>query len=424
MQAANDILSSDSLSYHIETDHSIQWNGQSFTHNTKQQLNVQDPGKDTMRIFMEESSSYDNFTVDLCEYYEDGNGYITISDNAFTSSFSAPDFIKRYTPAVLFDPSLYSKIEAEPLESNTKVYFSSPSAAEQWALPKDAKFTSASGYALIDKVGALQKSVYTLSYSLGDASITQTTKIYMKTNCRLTSPGNTVTYIPLACFDAPKMLEQACGYLLQAEYVHSNAKTSTNCQTFSINRTQESDLILSDSGKNLYARLDVYINQINRSRGGEITEIQQTELFENDTYSVSVNGEAATTNESINAAAMKTYCQDLLVQDILLPSHIAGVTVQEADTTITLTFQALDILAEAICSNICNTLYSDPALLHALSSDNSTQSVECTLTLHKYTGIPLSFSSQFRAHHTIEDISYQLESQTEQTYEYTKTSGQ
>ncbi len=422
-QAIENIQSSKKISYYVATEQITAAEGQEFTRVSHQRLNIQNPGEEAMQLSLVEVQDFGALSVTLSEYYKNGRGYLSIGENGFTSPVSGDEFIRRYAPADCFDHTLYKDIQYVTIGGNTVIFFRQPSAAEDWSLPSDAVFSDASGYAILNTEGVLKESVYTVSYEIGTAKITKNTKILMTGRFDLTFPENTEDYISIEHFDAPILLEQACGYLLQAETVNSSAQTNIHCQTFSIHRTQKSSLTMCGSGKDLYASVDVQIDQINQSRGGEATHIRQIETFKNGTYSICVDGTPQPGNQAIDASAMRSYCGDMLVGNILLPKHIAGVTAEETDSTLKFTFQASKGLAEAICSDICNTLYNDSEVLHALSSDYETQSIQCYLTLDKYTGLPLSFSSEYSASHTIEEISYQLESKTEQSYQYAKTSG-
>ena len=422
-QAAEQLHNADQLSYYIQTTRTMIIEGQEFTQTSQQRLTVQNPGKETMRTSMTETLQIGSASVNVTEIFENGTGYVTVDGKAFSAPLSAEEVSKRYAPAVFFDPSIYEQISFHPQDGHQRIAFSSPTAAEGWALPANAAFTDASGYADLDENGTLKESLYTLSYTVGDVAVTQSTKVTMLTDVPVLTINAPDTYTAIEHFDAPKMLELACGYLLQAENIQSIAKTNINCQTFSISRAQSTDMTMTGSGANFSAEMNVQIDQTNQSRGGETTQLQQTEIFKNNVYSIAVNNAEAKNNASIDASAMKTYCQDMLIQDILLPEHIISASAEETETALTLTYQASNAFAEAICANICELLYSDAELLHTLSSSYETQSLQCVLTLDKNTGLPVSFLSDYSASHTIEQIPYLLESKTEQTYKYEKTSG-
>ena len=418
--AADALRAKDQLSYYIGSTRTTVMNDQQFTVESQQQLNIQDIGKETVRCSMTEHLQVGTFSTEISEFYENGNGYVIVDGNGFTAPLTPDAVTVRYTPAVCFDPSLYQTVEGISNGGRIQLSFRQPSAGETWALPEGAAFTDATGYAELDENGVLKESVYTISYTLDNNTVSQTTKIILQDTSPVLSPDAQATYTPIEYFDGPRILEQACGYLLQVENITSHSETNINCQTFSISRNQISDMILSGSGEDFSAQLDVKINQTNQSRGGEVSDIRQTEFFDDGVYSISMNGAEVTPNESVDAATMKTYCQEMLIGDILLPQHITGVTAEEADGSLLLTFQTTDSFAEAICSNVCKLLYSDAELLHTLSSSYETQSVQCVLKLDLQTGLPQFFSSEYSALHNIEEISYLLESKTEQTYVYAK----
>ncbi len=423
-QAAEQIDSADQLSLYIGTIKDTVYEGQTFTRSTQQDLNLQHIGSTKLRGSMEETLRIGTYCVSIAELYEKENGYIVVDGNTFVSPLSADDYCARYAPAVCFDTALYSDIQSAARGSYTCISFSQASAAENWALPAGGTFKDAFGYAVLDDENGLLESTYTLSYTVGGATVTQTTKVVVRStdSCDIQSPDTSGAQTSIEYLDALRMLEQACGYLLQAENIQSTATSNIDCQAFAINRTETAALDMSGTGNDLVAALDMKIDQLNQSRGGEITEITQAEAFKDGTYSVTSNG-TTTTNDTISASAMKTYCQDILIRDILLPEHIAGAEMTESEAGYTITFFGSDLLAEAICAKISNTLYSDPELLHTLSSDYHTELLQCVLTVDKHTGLPLSFSSAYKANHTIEAITYGLESNTEQSYAYKKTSG-
>ncbi len=417
-QAIEQIRSADKHSYYVITEQITALENQKFTKVSQQRINIQSPEKETGDVSIRTALDFGKLSVDFSEQYSNGSAYITVGENTFASPYKKEDYDRRYAPEICFEPTLYTDIQTDSFGSYTCIFFQNATDAESWALPADGVFTGGSGYAVLNSDGKLKESFYSVSYQLDDTNVTKSTKIIHAGRFHSAVPIDTSNAIAIDCLDAPLLLEQACGYLLQAEDVTSSGQTVIDCQTFSIHRTQAYDLTLSDGSNDFYAQLDVQINQVNQSRGGETTHIKQSEIYKNGKYSIRINDVEQTNSQNIDVSAMRSYCHEMLVGNILLPNHISGATAEENDGTIILTFQPSDALAEAICSNICDTLYSDAGLLHALSSEYTTQSIQCSLVLDKYTGLPLSFTSQYSACHIIEDISYQLERTTEQSYRY------
>jgi hypothetical protein len=325
----------------------------------------------------------------------------------------------RFAPAVLFDPSLYADVQAIAGNYGICITFDQPTGGEIWSMPQDAVFHDASGCAILNSKGELTESTYTVSYASGNANITKTTKIILRsTSATVSVPSKNETYIPLSDADAPRLLEQACGYLLQASQIRSVASENINCQAFYIKLDQDNFLEMSGIGDAFFASVDTNTSQFNQSLNGESTAYHLSERFQNGIYSISTNGSSPTVDATITAMNMRTYCQDILIRNIILPKHIASVSTKETASSFQITFNANKALAEAICADICDTLYNEPDLLDTLSSSSSAETVTFYLELDKHTGLPIDSGLNYSATHTIESISYQLTSQRMQSYQY------
>lgn len=419
-QAADKIRSASSLSLYIGTMTNTTVAGQTFSEAAQQQLSFQGYGTGTLQASMDETLRIGSYAIAISEIYADGAGYFTVNGSPFTAAMTAEEYCARYAPAILFDTALYSDIQAHLYGKAAGITFRRPASAENWAVPDDAELIDASGYAALDSTGSLQESTYTVTYKHGAATVSQTTRVVIRSTdtAQVKSPGAAESYTKLEYLDAPRKLEQACGYLLQATQIQALSTENITCQAFAISRSQTTSLSMSGAGDAFSAFLDINVNQINQSRGGEVTVIQQTERFQNGTYSISANGAASTENTAVDHESMRTYCQDFLVENILLPEYITGASMTETETTYRITFLASEALAEAICADVCSTLYNDPDLLNSLASSYATDTTQCYLELDKQTGLPVASGLNYSATHTIEEITYQLTSKTDQIYQY------
>lgn len=419
LQAADTINAADSLSVYIGTMTQTTVGSQTFCESSQQRLNYQHDELEGFRASVEEVVQIGAHKYTIAEIYDNQTNYFTVNGSPFSSSITAEAYRSRFAPAVPFDVTLYGDIQTVQQGNRTGIIFSQPTAGEAWAIPDGAVFLGASGFAMLDSKGAITDSTYTVSYTAGNATITKTVKIIIcSTAAQITPLSTTASYIPLDYADAPRLLEQACGYLLQAVKTRSQSFENITCQAFSINRTQSSSLTMSGKDQDFYAVLDTTVSQINQSLGGAVINLTEKEQFQNGVYSISHNGSAPTDNPSVDHKTMNAYCQDFLVSSIILPKHIASATVRETETTYKITFQANQLLAETICADICETLYNEPALLDTLASASSADAVECYLELDKQTGLPIMSGLNYSATHTIEAISYQLTSQRTQSYQY------
>ncbi len=419
-QAADKISTADNFSLYIGTITNTTVGGQTFSKSSQQLLDFQNYGTNAMQASMVESLHIGIYNISISEFYGDGIGYFTVNNNSFTAPMTVEEYCIRYAPAVLFNTVLYRDIQTYAYGKATGITFRQPAGAESWAIPTDAEFTDASGYAVLDHSGALKESTYTVTYQLGAAFISQTTRVIVRSAsaAQVKSPGDASSYTSVEYLDAPRKLEEACGYLLQANQIQSTAVENITCQAFAINRSQTTSLTMSGAADTFNALLDINVNQINESRGGEVTAIQQTEGFQNGVYSISINGSASTTNASVDYKSMQTYCQNLLVESILLTEYIAGASLLQTENTYRITFRGSEALAEAICRDICSTLYNDPTLLNTLASAYTIDTVECYLELDSSTGLPTASGLRCRVTHTIEKISYLLTTQMDQIYHY------
>ena len=420
LQASEKIASENSLTMYIGTFKTISVESQSFTEASQQHLTYQfDTEGSLLQAAMDETLRLGNNTVEISEAYADGIGYLTINGSTFTAPLTGEECRMRYAPAILFDPEIYSSIQSTHYGNTACISFSQPNRPEIWATPENATFLDASGYAVIDAHGTLTESTYTVSYTLENSNVTETIRVVISpTADSIILPDTAETYASLEYLDAPKILEKACGYLLQARQIDANFSKKLACQAFAIDLTQTTSISMSGIGDTFSALIETDVYQINQSRGGEITELQQSERFKNGTYSLATNGSRPIENASVDYPTMLKYCQDLLVESILLPSYITSASVSESANTYRITLYASEAFAEVICADACDTLYNDPTLLNTLASSYSTDLVECYLDVEKSTGLPLASGVRYVGVHTIEGISYQLTAQINQTYQY------
>ncbi len=411
------ISSADRISLYIITEKNTQLQNQNYRQVSHQRLSVDNPDTESMRSSMHEVLTMGSHDITLSEHYENGTGYVTINGSSFSAPLTIEQYSARFAPAVCFDLSLYEHKEVCAFGADTAIILDKASAPENWAVPAEAKFNYASGYAYLNESGILTRSQYTVSYTQGAANITESVKIIISPEARqdFTLP-NICT--PIESFDIPRILEQSCGYLLQTNNISSTATTTTNYQTFGIERTETTTLTKHNTDGELSATIDKTIHQVHQSRGGETVAFRQIEHFENGIYTISQNGTAPAQRNNVDALSMSAYCEEVLVQDILLPEHIGGANITQSDDTLIITFEPKQTFAEAICSKISSTLYNDPDILHNVSSALETQALQFALELDKETLLPVAICSEYSAYHIIEQIPYLLENKTEQTYQY------
>lgn len=420
LQASDKVNTAESLILYIGTLKETTVGSQTFSESSQQYLNLQNCNTGSFQASMSETLHVGTYDITVSEAFADGTGYFTVNGSNFTTQMTSEEFRARYTPTTLFNPSVYSEVCAVAYGKGICIQFNQPTAAESWALPQGAVFTDASGFAILDENGNLTESNYTVRYTIDGISVSKTTRTVIgSTPATVNVPSSTEGYTPLDCPYAPRNLELACGYLLQAQKIGSTLTENIVCQAFSINRTETAVLSMSGLDQTLQASLDRIIKQVNESFGGASTNRTLKELFQNGTYTISEDGSQTTTDESIDSTFMRKYCQDLLVSTIILPAYISSAAISETDTSYTITFIATDpTLAEAICADICYTIYGNATMLDEMASESTPDAVQYTLEVDKRTGMPIKSGIEYGSTHVIWGISYRLTSTTEQIYQF------
>lgn len=387
-----------------------------FLEISQQQLNCSGLGTENVRVSTNETLMIDDFNVSFTEAFSDNTGYVCINDRCFSSSISSEDYLKRFAPAVLLDPTVYGSVTGMDNGEQYIISFSQPHDAESWALSKEDTFVDASGTAYISHEGHLAKSIYDLIYDRGNTQIRLTYIVDITLSSgEVTMPNEAASAAPIDYLDGPRMLERASGYLLQAKNVSAYYKDNIYFQAFGDARTQDITLhtATGDSWSALVQTMTILKND---SRVGQDSQLKKTELFTDNSYRVSTDDAAAIVNDDVTADDMRNYCQNLLVGTIMLPEHISGAQITETEKAIRIQYSANDAFAILISSNACHLLYQEPELLNDLAQSRTTDKLECYLELDRITGLPMSSGITYSGAHNIEGLPYSLSYQADQIY--------
>ncbi len=421
-QAVDKITSTGSYRMNIDTTKITTIGKQNYTETSAQVLSCKDLGLPEEQFILNEYVNYGAHSFSVCEQYTDGAAYITLDNSHFSSAISKEDYTNRLIPVALMDPSRYQSILTHQIGERTMIGFSEPTAPEPWAVSEDIQLNDASGRAVLDAEGNLVESCYSLSYTSGPATITYSVNATFEPDAEITIPAieDYSLYTNIDFIDVPRLLEQATGYLLQANAIDSETQETIVCQANNLRREQRTHLSMNNRDHDLDITLGIDVDLIDYNQGGTSTKYHQTETYKDGQYTLAVeNKESSQTHEGeITAERMQLYCQDILVGTIILPEYIEGVSVVPLENAYQLIFSASEKLSEIVCSDACQTLYQDPALLNSLSSSYRTDKIESTLVIDKQTGLPVSSGIDYSGSHTIEGTSYTLNSVLTQTYDF------
>ena len=417
--AAQEIKNAPSLSADITKDTVITVNGQAFTYQTKQSISYVGLGTEQMAAEVLETTVVGSQTIEAVDHYNNNLAYSSVNGIGFSSKMSGEAFLERYVTPVLLDASRYNSIITEYPEGKTVIRFSSPTAPEAWACHSTFRVTEASGSAVLDNNGHLESSNYSFTGSADNISISVTATVEIKTQS--IQPGaqnDAITYTPVSYLDGPKLLEVATGYLLQNKSITATKNQVIHSQAFMLTRSLLTQLDMHQEGEVHNSRRSITVISSSTSPEGSDATYQQEELFKDGKYLLLVDGASQKDHENVSAESMHTYCQDLLVSTIIMPQYITGVNATEEAGKLTVHFTANDELAHILAEQACDTLYNDPALLTSLASEYTTEQMNAYLTIDLRTGFPLASGLQYTGAHTIDEFTYTLSSQQDQTYDF------
>lgn len=388
-----------------------------FLEIAQQNLFYREMGTDSFCAELSETLTIDSHSVQIHETYAEGAAYVALGDGYFSTPLSPEAYLARFAPAVLLDAQLYGSITGVDTGEGYMLSFAQASAPEAWFLKDTYALLEAAGTAYISYEGQLTKSIYTTAYSKGEVTYRQTVIVEASSSSEaIQRPDAAAMCTAIEYFDAPRQLERATGYLLQAQDVSAVYEDSTYFQAFG-DKCDKEITLHTHRDEAWSARVDTIETLTNDSRIDQASKQHKTELFANNQYSVSTNDAAAVVNPEISVNEMYSYCRNLLVSTVMLPQHIAGAQMTETDGIQRITFSGNEAFAALISSNTCQVLYKEPEMLNSLAQSTNTDTLECYLEVDSSTGLPVSSGILYNGTYMIEGLPYQLAFQADQSYD-------
>lgn len=388
--------------------------GESFMETSDQTISFIGYGTEDMKLLVQEATDIDGYITEYRELYQNETLYVTIDNQLrYKSTMTQEELLERYIPLVMLDAALYEEIT---LQDNV-LTFSLPTAGEAWIVPEYAELVTASGTATVNDSNVLSESTYTVTYSIGGISVTLDYAMSLDTESTPSSaqPG-AQEYTELEFIDAPRILENTCGYLWQAYNNHSMSTTfveSIISHAGGIIRNHVTTINSWGSGRDYIADVDQSIFAMDVS--GEYN-YEQVEHFENGIYTYSEDGSTPTKNPGVSASDFQTYCANSLVANIPRLELITGATAEDLGSLYYLELSISEETADALCKSICQMFYNDENLLNDLASDYRTEELGYYLAIDKFTGLPTAVGMIYEGIHTIDGLEYPLSLQTDQSF--------
>lgn len=412
--AIENIQSSANLSYTVTQTKEQVIGSESFHLESKQQVTFTQLQTADFRGSVNETMKAGGHTVSLCETFANGMGYFTVENTCFTNKLSKAAYLARQIPAVTATPSLYSSITGYKQNGSFVILLEQGSAPESWSKAEGLDFISSGATVTINQNGQLEKTVYSATYSESGSNI------FLSVTVELNPWEDTVISPPEGPFtpiddpDIPRMLEIACGYLLEAQSITSQYQDRIHCQAFGDLRTQT--ITLTAVNSDMWASLTETLTTVeNTGNIGAGSTLAKKELYKGGVLKTVVDGIEQSITQP-DAQTIQTRCQDILVGTIILPQYIETATIVEDTDTYRIEFSANETFSALLGDEACVTLYQNTQILleHA---DDYTADTTCYLTIYKNSGLPVSSGFQYVGVYTMDGLPYRMEFSADQQYD-------
>lgn len=416
--AIDDVSSKCSYSMNVAYSRNFETGTEVFHETRNQKLLFSEISKPTMAASVYEDVTIGNRTITYEETYSSGMSYLSFDNANFCGKVSSDEFLQRFVPVILITPECYNDtVCSQNIDGTVTIQFYNPNRLETWAAPSNATPVDATGRVILSQEGTILESHCYLSYITEGVAITLTVSVIPDfTPVTVASPQNTESFIEVESVYATRILEETCSYLLQCDDVAFTGVESAHSDAFEEERIKTVNIKMSGNNETLKATIDTNLKQIDNSLGGNTTELNQKETFSNQIYSVTGDDKQAITDANVSSETMQTYCRDIFVQDIPLAENIVSARMVQDTTTVQLTFTASENMADVLRRKASQILSGDEAFLDSISTDHTTQSLICTLTISAQTGLLSTVNTTYTENFTIEDAVYVLNLQTSQAY--------
>ena len=367
-------------------------------------------------IQVHESRYSGTHTIEISETFANDIVYLTVNDTPFSSACDTEQYVKSQIPAIILSPNLYNNIEAVDTGSAYMITFSKPIVAEEWLKDSSITLLDAKGIARVSYDGELETSTYNASYQLDGITFRITTDVSIAhDSINVTLPDDLSSYTPIRDWQAPKLLERACGYLIQAKQISALYDDSIYFEAIG-DRREKHVTLHADFDDDWSVLVSTGITTKSETKLNQSQTLRKKEVFLDGQYRISNNDEALIANNSITVDTVYNYFQDQLVSTVMLPQHIRSVEITEENSIFHLSFNGTDAFGSFLAENACKLLYNNPDLMTETGSIFATVELKCYLDIDKKTGLPLASGINYTGSYTAEGLPYSLSYCAEQTY--------
>lgn len=392
--------------------------GETFTEESTQSLTYEGRGTDDLRVRKEEALRYGltdgEESVAYSEIYADGTVYAALGDSyRFSGTLEVPE--SRYLPPVLLDAALYGSVTEKTSAGETTVTFAQPSAAEAWAMPQDGELVDASGTAVLDAAGAIQRMNYTITYHYGPGEIRLEVQSEPTEGRKVVVPEDAGEYSAISCIDALRLFPRSTAFLLQADAISTSSMQSIFTQAAGVLRNQSTTMDLCGRGADTMTKIQQNVFFMDYSTLSS-QELKQEELYVDGKYTVTVD-DGTPTHYNIPAESIRDFCTDIALGNVLDVSCWQEAGCTDLGSLLLMEFTFTPSCGDQIQNEICTLFWEDPSFLNKLASAYVTNEMTGYLALDKYTGLPTATGYCYEGTHTIDGQDYVLSMQVDQSIE-------
>lgn len=367
-------------------------------------------------IQVQETLTTGNQKIHITEIQSGETIYLTVNDTPFVGNCNAPEYTESLTPAVILSAKLYESISGVDTGSGFRIDFSAPIAHENWLTSDNITLLNARGTATVNYDGSLTKSSYTVSYQQSDIIFRSTVHVTIEQqDVTVTVPADHSVYTAINHWSAPKTLERACGFLVQADKISSEYTDRIYFQAIGDERTQTIKLHAYNDGQwSMCMNTDICLE--NDTKQDQKISHSKCEQFTNNQYTVSSDSQPPAFNAGITVDTVNNYFQNQLVSTLILPKDILTADVSEVDGMQCITFSGTDAFGDYLAENACQILYQNPKLISDTGAEIQTKDLQCYLSIDKQTGLPIASGVSYTGSYKAEGLPYLLEYSAEQIY--------
>ena len=399
----------------IRMEHTLTVNGAVYEDTSSQTVNYFGFGTEDFSAFASDEVDLDGFVTVYDELFLDGTLYTTVDEELFfKGTMTADEYTSRFVPLVLLDPALYGDITAD----GDVLTFSNPTAGESWIVPEYGKLEDAVGTAALNTDGTVSSYTYDVTYSIGGAEIHYDIEVTIsKTVSEIPVVDETIEYTELEFVDAPRLYDQAVGYLMQPTGIHSvsgNIVESVTTHAGGAVRNQSAVINSWGDGKNYMGAVDLSIFLM--SAGGT-DSYEQEERFVDRTYTIATDGGEPRKQAGVSASSFQSYAMESLFNEIPAVSYLSNCTATDLGSIYFLELTFNEELAEKLKSASVKTFWGDEDYLDELTDGYRTEKMTGYLSIDKNTGLPLALGYYFEGYHSLDGNEFMLSLQHDRSFD-------